>query len=248
MAERRSGAISILVLAFIVIVPAVSYGQALYSYVDKSGVRVFTSTPPSEPVQDLKVTGTPAPPPHPQTAGPKTAYDPIIEKYAEQYQLDPALIRSMIATESGFNAKAVSNKGARGLMQLMPSTASRLGVRDAFDPEDNIRGGTKHMRSLLDTFKNDLNLSLAAYNAGENLVQRIGRVPDIKETHDYVRTITKKLGKKDLTGPSDPTSARNTSTYRFLDEKGVLHLTNIPPIARNEPDFPLLLAPAQSPQ
>jgi hypothetical protein len=128
-------------------------------------------------------------------------------------------------------------------MQLMPETATQLGVRNAFDPEENIGGGVKHMRYLLDTFNNDLALSLAAYNAGENLVQRVGGIPNIRETHAYVRSITKKFGKKDPTYQVPPPPPPAPSTYRYVDEKGVLHLTNIPPVARSEPDFPLLTAP-----
>jgi soluble lytic murein transglycosylase-like protein len=156
------------------------------------------------------------------------AYSAIIEKYANDYRLDPSLIRSIIATESGFNAKAVSPKGARGLMQLMPATAKRLGVENSFDPEQNIQGGVKHFRSLMDTFKNDLELSLAAYNAGENLVQRLGRVPDIRETQEYVQTITSRYGKKSAEAPVEE-GEYHPPAYRFVDESGVLHLTNIPP-------------------
>lgn len=238
-----------LILGLVIIgaIPACSLAQALYSYVDERGIPVYTNIPPQKPVRDLKVTGVPAPPSPSPGLSPMTPYDPIILKYAEKYQLDPALIRSMIDTESGFNPKAVSNKGAQGLMQLMPATATRLGVRNAFDPEENIRGGVKHMRGLMDTFKNDLNLSLAAYNAGENLVQRIGKVPNIPETHNYVRSITKKLAKKDSANQST-SIPQVPSTYRYVDEKGVLHLTNIPPVMRSDFDFPIVLAPAQSPQ
>jgi soluble lytic murein transglycosylase-like protein len=157
------------------------------------------------------------------------AFDTIIEKYASDYRLHPDLIRSIIATESGFNPKAVSPKGARGLMQLMPATAKRLGVQNSFDPEQNIQGGTKHFRFLMDSFNEDLELSLAAYNAGENLVQRLGRVPEIKETLDYVRSITKRFSKNEKhIQPQE--IERRPETYKFVDESGVLHLTNIPPI------------------
>jgi soluble lytic murein transglycosylase-like protein len=141
----------------------------------------------------------------------------------------------MIATESSFNPKAVSRKGAQGLMQLMPSTAARHGVRDAFDPEDNIRGGMKHMRFLLDTFGNDLTLSLAAYNAGENLVQRLGHIPDFKETHNYVRSIKERYGKNTMSLDSEAL-AKGPTTFRFVDQNGVLHLTNIPPVQHSAPD------------
>ncbi len=213
-------------------------GQTLYSYLDDSGVRILTNIPPKAPVRDLKLTG---PPPEPavRPAAPASsrarAYDPIIEKYAGEYRLDPSLIRLMISKESGFNPKAVSPKGARGLMQLMPATAARHGVRDTLDPDENIRGGMRHMRTLLDTFDNDLALSLAAYNAGENLVQRIGRIPNIRETHDYVRTITEKYGKQTMSlQPEKP--AAGPSMFRFADQNGIIHLTNIPPIQREEPE------------
>src|SRR5215470_6890031 len=92
-------------------------------------------------------------------------------------------------TESNFNRFAVSNKGALGLMQLIPSTGRRYGVRDFFDPQQNIDGGVRHLKFLLEKFNGNLDLSLAAYNAGENLVERLGRVPSIPETANYVRKI-----------------------------------------------------------
>jgi hypothetical protein len=209
-----------------------SFGQTLYSFIDENGVRHFTNIPPVTHVRDLKITGSvPAssPAPSPDNTKPKSgAYDPIIEKYASNYQLDASLIRSIIATESGFNAKAVSPKGARGLMQLMPATAARLGVKNSFDPEENIRGGVRHFRSLMDNFGNNLTLSLAAYNAGENLVQRLGRVPNFKETRDYVESVTRRYGRKEMSAEAQ--EQNYPSTYRFVDSDGVLHLTNIPPL------------------
>jgi soluble lytic murein transglycosylase-like protein len=211
----------------------VSYGQT-YTYLDEKGVRIYTNIPPKSSVRELVVRGAPSPSAAPATgdkASPSTKYDPIIKKYAGEFRLDPSLVRSMIAKESGFNPKAISHKGAQGLMQLMPATAARIGVQNPLDPEENIRGGMKHMRSLMDTFDNDLVLSLAAYNAGENLVQRIGRVPNYRETHDYIRTITKKYGRTEMMLQPEP--ARPPSLFRFTDGKGVLHLTNIPPVQRD---------------
>jgi hypothetical protein len=215
-------------LAAFLVLGGNSFGQALYSYIDENGTQVFTNIPPVGNVYDLKITGTPLPPPAPAASGPNsTRFDPIIEKYAADYQLDPSLIRSIIATESAFNPKAVSSKGARGLMQLMPATAERLGVKNSFDPEQNIHGGVKHFRLLMNSFNNNLELSLAAYNAGENLVQRLGRVPAIRETREYVQSITKRYGKQaDSQAQETP---ENPPTFRFVDESGVLHLTNIPP-------------------
>src|SRR6267142_2437682 len=94
-----------------------------------------------------------------------------------------------VKTESNFNRWAVSNKGARGLMQLIPATGARYGVRDFFDPQQNVEGGVQYLKFLLEKFKGNLDLSLAAYNAGENLVQRLGRIPPIPETTNYVRRV-----------------------------------------------------------
>jgi hypothetical protein len=199
-----------------------------YSYLDEEGVRHFTNIPPVTHVWDLKVNGSEPAAEIPDASKPKSEiFDPIIEKYARDYQLDPSLIHSIIATESDFNPKAVSSKGAQGLMQLMPATAARLGVRNSFDPEQNIRGGVQHFRWLMDNFNNDLNLSLAAYNAGENLVQRLGRVPEIKETREYVKKVTSKYDKKQLSAQTQKTP-EYPATISFMDEEGVLHLTNIP--------------------
>jgi hypothetical protein len=206
-----------------------SLGQTLYSYIDESGVQVFTNIAPVGPVWDLKITGAePSPSPPPPKAG-FDLYDSIIEKYAGDYQLPPSLIRSIIATESGFNPRAVSPKGARGLMQLMPATAARHGVSNSFDPEQNIRGGIKHFRWLMDIFNNDIALSLAAYNAGENLVQRLGRVPEIKETREYVKSVTRMYDKSEA-GTRYQENLSQPQTYRYWDDSGVLHLTNIPPL------------------
>ncbi len=167
----------------------------------------------------------------------RSTFAAIIEKYSNEYGVDPKLIHSMIATESAFNPRAVSPKGAQGLMQLMPGTAAHLGVANPFDPEENISGGIRHMRSLLDMFsgyQDGLMLSLAAYNAGENLVRRLGRVPAIQETNNYVRTIIQRYGQTE-TVIHDPMPAPDPAqvqfpTFRYLDEKGIPVLTNIPPV------------------
>lgn len=222
------------VFLFAVLIPCVSvhnsYGQALYSYLDANGIQVFTNIPPVGSVRDLKIAGSiPSAAPSENSSSKSSQYDSIIQKYAFDYQLDPSLIRSIIATESDFNPKAVSPKGARGLMQLMPATAARLGVTNSFDPEQNIQGGVKHFRSLMDNFGHNVDLSLAAYNAGENLVQRLGRVPEIKETRNYVQSITRRYRKKELSAQTKE-NAGPSPTFRFTDDAGVLHLTNIPPL------------------
>jgi soluble lytic murein transglycosylase-like protein len=112
---------------------------------------------------------------------------PIINAAADRYSLDPALLHAVIRAESGYNSEAVSHKGAAGLMQLMPATASRYGVRDRFDPQENIEGGARYLSDLLDMFPSNVKLAVAAYNSGENTVKRFGnQVPPIAETQNYV--------------------------------------------------------------
>jgi len=226
--------------------------QTLYSYVNENGIRVLTNIPPKNAVAPALAADESPPNIVPTTVAPPKSspagYDLIIEKYAHEFRLDPSLVRSIIATESAFNPKAISKKGARGLMQLMPATASRLGVRNLHDADENIKGGTKYLRSLLDTFDNNLTLSLAAYNAGENIVQRIGRVPDFAETHAYVRSVQKRYGKKEMTPVPQTDDKRHPPAYRYTDGNGVLHLTNIVPIERPEPEISSWAPGGQAPR
>ena len=112
---------------------------------------------------------------------------PLIEKVAKEMRLHPGLLHAMVRVESAYNPKAVSKKGAQGLMQLMPATANRYGVLDSYDPKQNLEGGARYLRDLLQEFEYDIKLALAAYNAGENAVKRYGNaIPPFPETMDYV--------------------------------------------------------------
>lgn len=118
----------------------------------------------------------------------------IIDKAAREYDVDPLLVHAVIQVESAYNIHAVSPKGAEGLMQLIPSTARRFGVRNAFNAEENIRGGVRYLKHLSQLFNNDLRLTLAAYNAGEGAVSRYNWIPPYPETQNYVYQVAKLYG------------------------------------------------------
>jgi soluble lytic murein transglycosylase-like protein len=118
---------------------------------------------------------------------------PLITRAAQQHQVEPKLLRGVIEQESGFHACAISAKGAKGLMQLMPATVEQFKVDDVFDPKQNIEAGATYMRQLLDKYKDDIKLALAAYNAGPATVDKMGGIPDLKETQDYVEGVLKKM-------------------------------------------------------
>ncbi len=116
-------------------------------------------------------------------------YNPIINRVADRYQIDPALVKAIIMAESGYDSQAVSKKGAKGLMQLMPRTAEALGVEDTFDPAHNINGGVRYFKQLLRQFGGDIKLALAAYNAGSRRVQEHQGIPPIKATRYYIKKV-----------------------------------------------------------
>jgi hypothetical protein len=141
---------------------------------------------------------------------PQPFYHDLVEAAAKRYNMDADLITSVIAVESNFDPKAVSRKNARGLMQLLPETAAQLGVKNIDDPAENIDGGTRYLRDLLQKYNNDLSLALAAYNAGPDKVQLYGRVPPFSETLSYVRRVKRGYDKnksKPATKPAAPAQA-----------------------------------------
>lgn len=134
--------------------------------------------------------------PLPEPLGPTTPFHDIIRAAAERYGVDADLIHCVIAIESNFNPKAISPKNARGLMQLMPQTAAQFGVRDIFDPRENIEAGTRYLKDMLARYNNDVTLALAAYNAGPERVELCGRhVPPYSETVKYVQRISRSYAK-----------------------------------------------------
>ena len=138
----------------------------------------------------------------------------VVEAASGTYRLDPDLVNSVIRAESGFNVRAVSPKGAQGLMQLMPQTASQLGVQNAFDPRANVEGGTRYLRELLERYDFDLIKALAAYNAGPERVEQYGGVPPYYETKAYVARIVRDFNKKKLAAKAATAPAAQKSTAK----------------------------------
>jgi soluble lytic murein transglycosylase-like protein len=126
---------------------------------------------------------------------PWRAYNEIIDRAAERYDISPALIRSVMQTESAFNPIAVSSAGAMGLMQLMPELAEEFGVEDPFDPEQNIMAGARYLRQLLRMHDGNVRLAVASYNAGPGAVARYGAIPPFEETREYVKRVTHLLAR-----------------------------------------------------
>jgi soluble lytic murein transglycosylase-like protein len=170
----------------------------IYQYTDAEGVVHFTNSRPAGG-QGARVilkgearhawNGTPVPPSD-HDPGRYTRYDEYIRGAAALYQIPEQLVRAVIKVESDYDPRAVSSSGACGLMQLMPSTAEILQVRDIHDPRENIYGGTRFLRILANSFNGDLSLTIAGYNAGEDAVVRAGGIPAIPETQDYVVKVT----------------------------------------------------------
>lgn len=163
----------------------------IYTYVDSDGVKHFTDAPDDNRYRLLVLS------PHDLTQSGEhynsallaraARYDAIIERAAVSAAVEPNLLRAVIVVESGFNSRAVSKRGAVGLMQLMPATGSRFGVSNLYDPKENVHAGARYLKFLMDRFGHDVQLALAAYNAGEDAVARSGgRIPPFAETMAYV--------------------------------------------------------------
>ncbi len=200
----------------------------MFRFQGADGTVYYTNAPTDPAYQRMGfVSGTKAGwlrPPAPEAT---VLYLDHARRAAERYGVPEKLISAVIRVESGFNARAVSPKGARGLMQLMPETASLLGVRDSFDPADNIDGGVRHLRQLLDRF-NSVSLALAAYNAGEHAVTQYRGIPPFAETQGYVQKVLAYFHGDDATARA----AASMTTYKLVANDGTITYTNIPPAGR----------------
>lgn len=174
---------------------------------------------------------------------PKPGVEALINKYAAHYGVDPKLVKALISKESEFNPNAVSPKGAKGLMQLMPATATKLGVKNPFDPEQNIAGGISYLRYCLDCFQNNVPFAVAAYNAGPNKVIKYRSIPPIRETQLFVKEVMQSyLGQspainnaaeKNLTpvsGRVRPTSSAVTNpTTKYIPDEIIITMIQVRP-------------------
>jgi soluble lytic murein transglycosylase len=153
----------------------------------------------------------------------------LVEQTANRLQVDPQLVHAIIKVESEYDPKAVSRKGAMGLMQLIPETAQRFGVENPFNPQENIEGGVSYLKHLLELFGGDLSLSLAAYNAGEGAVQRFGGIPSFAETRDYVQKVTNLYQSGSGKLGTNPAGSKPPALpiIRYVDKHGVVHYSNV---------------------
>jgi soluble lytic murein transglycosylase len=159
-----------------------SFAGAVYSYVDEEGVMVFSNLGGERNPATIAEAS-------PGQSRTRSNFIPLITQFSNQYGVDEDLVTAIIRVESDFDPNAVSTKECKGLMQLHPATASRFGVRNIFDPADNIEGGIKFLTYLMDAFDNRIDYVLAAYNAGENVVRRYGGIPPYQETIGYVKRV-----------------------------------------------------------
>ena len=234
---------SLLVVVVLVWLPVGARAEdRIQAYTDSNGKVVFTNMIDDPIPAPVPVVSVPSRELGPAAAGsPDSLIQLLVNSISSKHGVDPQLVNAVIKTESNFNRFAVSSKGALGLMQLIPETGRRFGVRYFFDPQQNIEGGVRYLKFLLEKFNGNIELSLAAYNAGENVVARFGRVPPIRETQDYVRKIraiykqssaavakdnAPKLEASAVQAPVE-TAPAPPVIYKTMDQRGVVHFSNV---------------------
>lgn len=255
MSVRANSIIAILLTAYVL--SATPVRAQIVSVLDEHGQRVFINVEPHQtqpalvktPQNNTNATGTASA--KPSTANPlamgtvqtlgsrrpvgssgtpalsAARLEELVESTAARHNVDPALVRAVVETESGGNPGAVSRKGAMGLMQLMPQTALELGVKNVFSPQDNLEAGVRYLRTLLERYHGDLDRALAAYNAGAGAVDRAGGVPQYRETREYVRKVTNnylagdggKPGSTPLKGAANVSAAAQTPPHKIYQTR-----------------------------
>ena len=232
--------VSVGLLSLIVVATPAGAGST-YQYQDADGVVHYTNVPGDPRYSFVRKDREPAVAPAATESGGTVsqglrAFAHLIRAAAERYGVDTRLVEAMVQTESAGNPTAVSPKGARGLMQLMPERAALLGVRNSFDPGQNVDGGVRHMRDLLQSFGGDVTLALAAYNAGEAAVRSYGGVPPFAETREYVRRVRALYNTSGSVAPQAVALVTAPQrVYRTVDEDGTVTFTNLPPRSAGSP-------------
>jgi hypothetical protein len=210
----------------------------IYKYVDDNGVVCYTDTPIDKKADRIYKDNSSTSKDIAQvTYEDSTNFHSIINKKAETYDIDPSLIKAVIETESNWNSMALSRKGAMGLMQLMPSTASDMEVRNPFNPEENIEGGTKYLKYLLERFQGDLTLALAAYNAGPNAVEKYGYIPPYTETRQYVSKVLSLYNGNGTDHHAVEKVNKGDKIYKVILEDGSVLFTNSSHLSKNRSRF-----------
>lgn len=223
-------------VVFLLLFYASPASSDVYKYVDEDGVACYTDAPMGKKtvriikeqqgtVKSVKADDGAT------TSVTRQDYSGYVRQAAAKYEIEPDLIHAVIKTESNGNQRAVSKKGAMGLMQLMPSTAYDMNVVNPFNPEENIEGGTKYLKQLLEKFNGDLTLALAAYNAGPKTVEKYGNVPPISETRQYVKKIISLFKGKSSYNFSDSAKQATAAPeqvriYKVVLDDGTILFTN----------------------
>ena len=214
--------ISLSLISLVILFAASTAIPEVLVRVDKNGKKVFYNIPPKVIKSNFQFKpGNTTALKYSKRAG---EYTPLIEKACTKYNVDPDLVKAVIQVESAYNSEARSHAGAMGLMQLMPGTAERFGVKQIYDPNENVHGGVQYLKFLLTLFNNDLPLAVAAYNAGEGAVQRFKGIPRYTETQNYVRKVLTLYGKEGYAS-SGPLPVAPKTIYKYMDSKGILNFT-----------------------
>jgi soluble lytic murein transglycosylase-like protein len=227
-------------LASLVLVGPAGASAGAYRFVDEAGTVHYTNAPDSPRYRS--VPGFPAARPNvllvTRSSGLRSVsvraratrpYAALIREAAERHRVDVGLVEAVVTAESAGNPRAVSRKGAQGLMQLMPQRSVQLGVRDPFDPRQNIEGGVRHLRDLLARYNGNLTLTLAAYNAGVDAVRTYSGVPPYAETQEYVRRVRALYDGLEGPGPAWAVGQTPQQIYQQVGDDGTVTFTNVPP-------------------
>lgn len=228
-----------LIPAFLLLLAVSCYGD-IYKYVDENGVVCYTDAPlgrKTERVMKENHSPVQIQTPELKSFSFSSDYSDFVHRAAAKYEIEPELIHAVIKTESNGNHRAVSRKGAKGLMQLMPSTAMDMNVSNPFDPQENIEGGTRYLKYLLEKFNGDMTLALAAYNAGPKTVEKYGSVPPISETKQYVKKVyslfkgkrtydVRETAQQEKPAPAQSLRPVSIPVYKVVLDDGTILFTN----------------------